>query len=130
MASERIQRRIEILLEEADEAVGKSDWAVVRDRAQNVLRLDPENSDAISYQAAADRDQGLPSVVLESAKTAATEAPSPSALTPDAELRQLTVMFCDLQDSTALSQKLDPVDLRNVIRSYQEVCAGAVSRFD
>ena len=45
MASERIQKRIDILLDEADEAVAESDWAVVRDRAQNVLRFDPENKD-------------------------------------------------------------------------------------
>ena len=57
MASERIQRRIETLLDEADEAVANSDWAVVRDRAQNVLRLDPDNQDALSYLAAADRTE-------------------------------------------------------------------------
>ena len=56
MASERIQRRIETLLDEADEAVANSDWSVVRDRAQNVLRPDPENQDALSYLAAAERD--------------------------------------------------------------------------
>ena len=56
MASERIQRRIDILLDEADEAVAISDWAVVRGRAQNVLRLDPGNQDALSYLAAAERD--------------------------------------------------------------------------
>ena len=39
-------------------------------------------------------------------------------------------MFCDLQGSTALSQQLDPEVLRDVIRSYQEVCAGAVARFE
>ena len=49
MASERIQHRLDILLDEPDEAVAKSDWAVVRDRAQNVLRLDPGNRDALSY---------------------------------------------------------------------------------
>ncbi len=59
MASERIQRRIETLLDEADEAVANSDWAVVRDRAQNVLRLDTDNQDALSYLAAADRDTGI-----------------------------------------------------------------------
>ena len=59
MASERIQRRIETLLDEADEAVANSDWAVVRDRAQNVLRLDPDNQDALSYLAAADRETGI-----------------------------------------------------------------------
>ena len=39
-------------------------------------------------------------------------------------------MFCDLQGSTALSQQLDPEELREVIRSYQQVCAGAVTRFE
>ena len=58
MASERIRRRIEILLDEADEAVSLSDWAVARDRAQNVVRLDPESHDALAYLAAAERDAG------------------------------------------------------------------------
>lgn len=47
-----------------------------------------------------------------------------------AERRQLTVRFCDLQSPTALSQQLDLEELRGVIRSYQDVCAGAVVRFD
>ena len=55
MVSERIQRRIDILLDEADEAVAQTDWTVVRDRAQNVLALDPNNGDAITFLAAADR---------------------------------------------------------------------------
>ena len=38
-------------------------------------------------------------------------------------------MFCDLQGPTALSQQLDPEDIREVIRGYQEVCAGAISRY-
>jgi len=38
-------------------------------------------------------------------------------------------MFCDLLGSTALSQQLDPEELRDVIRSYQKVCAGAVTGF-
>ena len=41
MASERIQRRIEILLNEADEAVAKRDWARARDRAQGVIACTP-----------------------------------------------------------------------------------------
>ena len=39
--------------------------------------------------------------------------------TPDAERRQLTVMFCDLVDSTTLSSQLDPEDYRDVVRAYQ-----------
>ncbi len=44
---------------------------------------------------------------------------------PDAERRQLTVMFCDLADSTRLSGQLDPDDLRNVIRAYQSASVEA-----
>ena len=47
-----------------------------------------------------------------------------------AERRHLTVMFCDLVGSTALSTRLDPEELRDVLRAYQEVCAEAVGRFD
>jgi len=46
-----------------------------------------------------------------------------------AERRQLTVMFCDLADSTALSKKLDPEDLREVIRGYQDTCNKIIRRF-
>jgi len=49
---------------------------------------------------------------------------------PEAERRQLTVMFCDLVGSTALSEQLDPEELREVVRAYQEVCAEAVDSHD
>jgi class 3 adenylate cyclase/predicted ATPase len=48
----------------------------------------------------------------------------------EAERRQLTVMFCDLAGSTALSTRLDPEDYREVIRTYQDACAGVVARYD
>jgi class 3 adenylate cyclase len=58
-------------------------------------------------------------------------APSPVVSpTPDAERRQLTVLFCDLVDSTALSGQLDPEDLREVVRAYQDTCAKVIARFD
>ncbi len=56
--------------------------------------------------------------------------PSPEPPTPDAERRQLTVMFCDLADSTKLSGQLDPEDLRDVIRAYQETAAGVILRYE
>ena len=46
------------------------------------------------------------------------------------ERRQLTVMFCDLVGSTALTAWLDPEDVREVIRAYQDTCSGAISRYD
>ena len=46
MASQRTTRQINRFLDEAEEVMNNSDWSRVRDRAQNVLRLDPSNSDA------------------------------------------------------------------------------------
>jgi class 3 adenylate cyclase/predicted transcriptional regulator len=48
----------------------------------------------------------------------------------EAERRQLTVMFSDLVGSTALSAQLDPEDYRDLIRAYQDACAGVIARFD
>jgi class 3 adenylate cyclase len=58
-------------------------------------------------------------------------ATPPEAKRPhDAERRQLTVMFCDLVGSTALSAKLDPEDMRIVIGAYHKCVAETVARFD
>src|SRR4029434_6053310 len=47
---------------------------------------------------------------------------------PEAERRQLTVLFCDLVDSTALAGQLDPEDLREVVRAYQATCAEVIQQ--
>ena len=47
-----------------------------------------------------------------------------------AERRQLTVMFCDLVGSTDLSQQLDPEDLREINRAYQDSCKSAIERYE
>jgi len=56
--------------------------------------------------------------------------PPPTRGTPEAERRQLTVLFCDLVDSTPLTQQLDPEDLRQVVRAYQETAAEVIQRFE
>ena len=56
--------------------------------------------------------------------------PRPTAPPPDAERRQLTVMFCDLVDSTKLSSQLDPEDYRDMVRAYQSACTEVITRFD
>jgi class 3 adenylate cyclase/tetratricopeptide (TPR) repeat protein len=48
---------------------------------------------------------------------------------PDAERRQLTVMFCDLVDSTRLSSQLDPEEYRDVVRAYQAACTKVIQRY-
>ena len=64
----------------------------------------------------------------------AAQAPPPPAMTEakpqdTAERRQVTVMFCDLVGSTALSARMDPEDLREVISAYQKCVAETVGRF-
>ena len=58
----------------------------------------------------------------------ATTAVSPSQ-DREAELRQITVLFCDLVGSTQLSEKLDPEDLQILIDAYREVCSAAIRRY-
>jgi predicted ATPase/class 3 adenylate cyclase len=60
----------------------------------------------------------------------ATRPPKDHTPRREAERRQLTVMFCDLVGSTALSARLDPEDMRDVIRAYQNAVAGEISRCD
>ncbi|MBI3757238.1 MAG: adenylate/guanylate cyclase domain-containing protein [Deltaproteobacteria bacterium] len=47
-----------------------------------------------------------------------------------AERRQLTMLFCDLVGSTALSTRLDPEELRDLIRAYQQTCAEVIHRHE
>ena len=58
---------------------------------------------------------------------AARVAPAAAA---EAERRQLTVMFCDLVGSTALSTGMDPEDLRDVIASFQSRCSAVIRHYD
>ena len=61
----------------------------------------------------------------------ALNAPFAAPVAADAaERRQLTVMFCDLVGSTALSARLDPEDMRQVIHAYQDACSGVLARYD
>jgi TOMM system kinase/cyclase fusion protein len=75
-------------------------------------------------QVAVDQDGEM--LVWTGGTPASPTAPPP----PDAERRQLTVLFCDLVGSTPLSEQLDPEDLREVVRAYQATCAAVVERFD
>src|SRR5262249_30213849 len=55
----------------------------------------------------------------------------PGALPPlDAERPYLTVLFCDLVDSTTLAGHLDPEDYREIVRAYHQTCAEVIRRFD
>lgn len=49
---------------------------------------------------------------------------------PAAERRQITVFFADLAGSTALAERLDPEDLRELYDRYQQLCAECIQQYD
>ena len=57
--------------------------------------------------------------------------PLPAILVPpEAERRPLTVLFCNLVDSTRFASHLDPEDFREIVRTYHQACAEVIQRFD
>src|SRR5262249_47565110 len=73
------------------------------------------------------RKSATPAGGAPRAVTRPSRAKPPS---PEAERRQLTVMFCDLVGSTALSAQLDPEDYRAVVHRYHQTCAEVIQRHD
>ncbi len=67
-------------------------------------------------------DTIIPSVIPATAQD--------GAVSPGGERRQLTVMFCDLVGSTALSEKLDPEELRSLLHAYRTLCGDVIARYD
>ncbi len=89
------------------------------------------------HHLAVDHDGRMLVWMGEARMTSAASSPQPpqgispaTPQAPDAERRQLTVLFCDLVDSTALARQLDAEDLRAVVRAYQATCAEVIQRFD
>jgi class 3 adenylate cyclase/predicted ATPase len=71
--------------------------------------------------------QGAPAATPDDAPALPLQ---PVRSVPEAERRQLTVMFCDLVGSTQLSSQLDPEDLRAVVRAYQEAAAEVIQHYE
>jgi class 3 adenylate cyclase/predicted ATPase len=72
----------------------------------------------------------MPSPAAPAVSPAQGEAAPVAPPMPEAERRQLTVMFCDLVDSTKLSSQLDPEEYRDVVRAYQTACTEVIRRYD
>ena len=70
--------------------------------------------------------------LLRAIPTLGVEAPAPLARTMprEAERRQLTVMFVDFVGSTALSARLDPEEMGELLKAYQNAVTGEVGRFE
>jgi class 3 adenylate cyclase len=88
----------------------------------------PASPPAVSASQVVAQDSALDQAPLVADVPATTAGQVPHL--PDAERRQLTVLFCDLVDSTTLSSQLDPEDLREVVRAYQAACAKVIDRFE
>src|SRR5215468_2925164 len=74
--------------------------------------------------------QAVPTPTTPTEHPTPVASPSVASHSSEAERRQLTVMFCDLVDSTKLSSQLDPEDLRDVVRAYQQMCTEVIQRYD
>ncbi len=61
--------------------------------------------------------------------TAAASRIQGESLSSQAERRQLTVMFCDLAGSTALAERLDPEELRDLMQAYQQACGEVIASY-
>jgi class 3 adenylate cyclase len=73
---------------------------------------------------------GEASTTSEPASRFSPALPPDELRAPEAERRQLTVLFCDLVDSTVLASQLDPEDWREVVQAYQETCAKVIARYE
>ncbi|UCH48863.1 MAG: AAA family ATPase, partial [Betaproteobacteria bacterium] len=104
-----------------------------------------ELEDLIRLDAADLKEMGLPigprKRVLEAISKINTAAKSKTAshdqssslesiVEQDAERRQLTVLFCDMVGFTELASRLDPEVLQTIVRSYEDTCAAAITRYD
>ena len=81
----------------------------------------------IVLQAARELD-GDPGATLR-IEVASVAEPFSVAQPREAQRRQITVMFCDLVGSTALSERLDPEDLRSLLQAYQQTCGVVIERY-
>ena len=86
--------------------------------------------EAIAVTSLAPPAFSLPTAQTEPLHGVTVVPPAPIHHAPDAERRQLTVMFCDLVGSTRLSGQLDPEDLRAVVRAYQEAAAEVIQPYE
>jgi class 3 adenylate cyclase/tetratricopeptide (TPR) repeat protein len=103
--------------------------------AEVLLRLTAEDIAAIGVTSIGHRRKLLDAIAALATKNSVGEISASSDLHPQlrssrtAERRQLTVIFVDLVGSTELSQRLDPEDLRDAMRHYQDAVAGCITRY-
>jgi class 3 adenylate cyclase/predicted ATPase len=101
--------------------------------AEVLPRLTAEDLIALGVTSVGHRRRLLDAIARLRDGAPPASAELPGAAMPkaaQAERRHLTVLFCDLVGSTALSATLDPEDMRELITAYQSCCAGEITRFE
>jgi class 3 adenylate cyclase len=76
------------------------------------------------------QNDSAPSQAAEPSGDHPASTPAEDVVSSGGERRQLTVMFCDLVGSTALSEKLDPEELRDLLHAYRTLCGDVIARYD
>ncbi|MBI2761998.1 MAG: AAA family ATPase [Chloroflexi bacterium] len=157
MPSERLQRQVDRLLDEAEAAIAARDWPIVLDRARTALTLDPESADARAFLAAAERglhaqavpaqEAPAPTLVTGQASPPSAIAPAPfgpRAYTPPhlterilrdraalaGERKQVTVLFCDFANSTSLAERLGPEGMHTLLNRFFELALSEIHRYE
>jgi class 3 adenylate cyclase/tetratricopeptide (TPR) repeat protein len=112
------------------EGLGLAQYAEAFEQQAIDLELLPEMTDAQLEQVGVKALGHRIKLQRAAAALRSSAAPLPPAPPPEAraERRQITVLFCDLVGSTALSSRLDPEDLRALMQRYQRTCAEIVRR--
>ncbi len=103
--------------------------------AEDLCHLTAEDLEGLGVTAIGHRRRLLVAIAKLQDSDAAPSAPMRAtdddrASIHAGERRQLTVMFCDLVGSTALSEKLDPEELRSLLHAYRTLCGEVIARYD
>ena len=106
---------IDGLMDATFAAAAQDDWHGVIDHCTQVIELDDEHDTAQRFLALARK------------RLAETGQPEPTSRD---ERRQLTVMFADIVDSTAMTQVLEPEQMGSMLKLYQAECSAAVAEWD
>jgi class 3 adenylate cyclase len=122
----RFQLEDDLLEAVKDELIYAKKLAVDEDNRVLVWTGNVEGTTATRSQS----PQSSPSPLVQGTPSVQHASPSVASPTPEAERRQLTVMFCDLVDSTRLSGQLDPEAYREVVHAYQAACTAVIQRYE
>ena len=139
MPSERVQRQMDRLLDETEEAISSQDWTLAAEHTLSVLMLDPGNQDALSYLTAAERDSGTPAQPASPVQPVAGDSNRdrleqyiPKVLLAKLEGVRLvvTMLFCDFTVSTAAAESLDPEEWAEIMNGAFEHLISPIYRYE